>query len=197
MTFDALLFWGGGSLYDWVIFPVLIFSCRVCDVSLATLRSVLSSRGKKKIVPFIGFFEVLLWLVAVSQILRNLSNVPSYLAWASGYATGIYVGLWIEEKLAIGTQVIRIITPEDGQAMAEALRAEQYGVTIMEGMGGRGPVQLLFTVVKRKEVTHVVEVVQSIHPGAFYSVEDCRTASQVRYSKGKRKRILLLDLFKK
>jgi len=197
MNFSNVMFLGGGNWYDWVVFPLLIFLCRVCDVSLATLRSVLSSRGKKKIVPFIGFFEVLLWLVAVSQILRNLSNVPSYLAWASGYATGIYVGLWIEEKLAIGTQVIRIITPEDGQAMAEALRNEQYGVTILEGMGGRGPVQLLFTVVKRKEVAHVVEVVQRIHPGAFYSVEDCRTATHVRYSSGKRKRKLSLDLFKK
>jgi uncharacterized protein YebE (UPF0316 family) len=179
----TLLFINTNSeLYEWVLFPLFIFVCRICDVSLATLRSVLAAKGKKKIVPFIGFFEVLLWILAVSSILKNLNNAMCYIAFASGYAVGIYVGLAIEEMLAIGTQVIRIITNQNSTLIVDALNAENYGVTCVDAEGARGPVKMIFTIVKRKEVPHVIEVIHRYAPNAFYSIEDCKNASQVRYA---------------
>lgn len=185
------------ELYQWVLFPLFIFVCRVCDVSLSTLRSVLSAKGKRKIVPFIGFFEVLLWIIAVSSILKNLNNIMCYVAFASGYSVGIFVGLAIEEKLAIGTQVIRIITKHHSMDITDALNAENYGVTSVDAMGARGPVKMIFTIVKRKEVPHVIDIIHAKQPDAFYSVEDCKDATQVRYGKKSKFNWNILSLLKK
>ena len=169
--------------YNWVLFPLLIFLARVCDVSLGTLRSVLASKGNKRIVPFIGFFEVLIWLFAISQIFHNLNNnFIFYLAWAAGYATGSYVGITIEEKLALGIQVVRVITNQQCDKLIEALRNENYGLTIVDAQGSRGPVKILFTTVQRKNVGKVVKVINQYNPNAFYSIEDVKNASQIAYS---------------
>jgi uncharacterized protein YebE (UPF0316 family) len=169
------------EFYHWVVFPLLIFFARLCDVSLGTLRGVLASKGKRQIVPFIGFFEVLIWLLAISQIMANLTNVMCYLAWAGGYATGSYLGLLIEEKLALGLQVVRIITNQEYESLTNALTDSHLGYTIFDGQGARGPVKMIFTIVKRKEVRRVADLIREHNPNAFFSVEDVKSASGVSY----------------
>lgn len=176
------------ELFEWVIFPLIIFCSRLCDVSLGTLRSVLAAKGNKKVVPFIGFFEVLLWLIAISQIMKNLNNINCYLAWASGYAAGSFVGLTIEEKLALGKQVMRIITNQNPEQLLDILKEQNIGYTLMDGTGARGPVKLIFTVVERKEVKEMARLLNEHLPNSFYSVEDIKDSSDVRYGV-ERKRI--------
>ncbi len=163
-------------LIEWILFPLIIFASRATDVSLGTLRSVLANKGMKKMVPFIGFFEVLLWLFAISTVMKNLSNFMCYLGWAGGYATGIYIGLSIEERLAIGTQVIRVFTQEDITKLIETLVEKNYSYTILDGEGKKGAVKLIFIVVKRKNVKDVTEVIHRFSPNAFYSIEDIKRA---------------------
>src|SRR6185369_4590422 len=91
--------------FNWVILPLLIFISRLGDVTLATLRHIFISKGLKRIVPFIGFFEVLIWLVAIRQVFNNLNNIPCFIAWAAGFSMGTYVGIMIEEKIALGMQL--------------------------------------------------------------------------------------------
>lgn len=167
--------------YNWVIFPILIFIARICDVSLAMLRTVLASKGYKNIVPFIGFFEVLIWLAAIGQIMNNLNNWVCYIAWAGGYATGSYIGLFIEEKIALGIQVIRIITNQESELLIKELKNNNFGLTILDAQGSRGAVKLIFTVVPRKSVKNVIEIIQKNTPNSFYSIEDVRNASQLNY----------------
>lgn len=169
------------EFYNWVVFPLLIYFARLCDVSLGTLRSVLASKGNRRIVPFIGFFEVLIWLLAISQIMANLSNIMCYLAWAGGYATGSYLGLLVEEKLAIGLQVMRIITNQNPERLTQALTEEHFGYTIFDGTGARGPVKMIFTIVKRKDVRRVAALLREHNPSAFFSVEDVKNASAASY----------------
>jgi uncharacterized protein YebE (UPF0316 family) len=170
------------DFYNWILFPLLIFFARVCDVSLGTLRAVLASKGYKTIVPFIGFFEVLIWLAAITQIFKSLDdNLLFYFAWALGYATGSYIGLVLEEKLALGIQVVRIITNQDCDNLIAALNQENYGLTIVDAQGARGPVKLLFTTVKRKNVKKVVALINEHTPNSFFSVEDVKAASQVSF----------------
>jgi uncharacterized protein YebE (UPF0316 family) len=161
---------------EWVFFPLIIFASRAIDVSLGTLRSVLANKGMKKMVPLIGFFEVLFWLFAISTVMKNLSNFMCYLGWAGGYATGIYIGLSIEEKLAIGTQVIRVFTQEDITKLIASLVEKNYSYTILDGEGKKGAVKLIFIVVKRKNVKNVTEIVHRFSPQAFYSIEDIKRA---------------------
>jgi len=165
------------DLFNWLILPLFIFLARTCDVTLATLRNVFIARNIRKIVPFLGFFEVLIWLVAITQTVKNLNNIVSYIAFAGGYSMGIYVGLAIEERLALGKQVIRIITNQDTSGLISALRNANMGTTVIDGHGSKGPVKVIFTTLKRKDVQIVDEMISQHTPGAFYTVEDIRNSS--------------------
>ena len=166
------------DLFNWLILPLFIFLARTCDVTLATLRNVFIARNIRKIVPLLGFIEVLIWLVAVTQTVKNLNNIVSYLAFAGGYSMGIYVGLAIEERLALGKQVIRIITNQDTFNLITALRNANMGTTVIDGHGSKGPVKVIFTTLKRKDVQFVDNLINQHTPGAFYTVEDIRNSSQ-------------------
>jgi uncharacterized protein YebE (UPF0316 family) len=164
--------------YTWVILPLIVFVARLTDVTLGTMRIIFVSRGKKYLAPVFGFVEVFIWITVVSQIVRGAQNIVAYLAYAAGFAVGNYVGMIVEEKLAIGTLMIRVILPKNGSALIKRLRAEGYGVTHVDGCGANGPVMLIYTVVMRKELSHVVDLIQEIHPKAFFTVEELRSAQQ-------------------
>ena len=166
------------TLFQWVLLPFLIFLARMCDVTLATLRNIFLSKSIKYIVPFIGFVEVMIWLLAISQIMKNLQNPVCFLAYAFGYSMGILVGIKIEERLALGLQIMRIILPADESAsLTEALIKDNYGITLIEGSGSKGPVTIILAVVKRKEIPLVQQLINDVHPNTFYSIEDIRGAN--------------------
>ncbi len=171
-------YFGDFDFYNWVTLPLIIFFSRIGDVSLGTLRNVFISKGFKKIVPFLGFFEVLIWIIVVAQVMKNLNNVACYLAWASGFATGTFVGLQIEERLALGLQVIRIITNQNCDELLVALKQNNHGVTLVDAQGSKGPVKMIFTIIKRQNVHSVVKLIQQHNPSAFYSIEDIRNTNQ-------------------
>jgi uncharacterized protein YebE (UPF0316 family) len=169
---------GNFDYYSWIILPLIIFFSRVCDVSLGTLRHVFISKGFRKIVPLLGFFEVLIWIVVVAQVMKNLNNVACYLGWAGGFATGTYIGLRIEERLALGLQVVRIISNQNFDSLIGALKEENHGVTIVDAQGAVGPVKMIFTIIKRKNVRAVEKMIRQYNPTAFYSIEDIKNANQ-------------------
>lgn len=166
------------DLFNWVILPLLIFIARTCDVTLATLRNIFIARNIKKIVPLLGFFEVLIWLVAVSQTINNLHNIACYIGFAGGYSMGIFVGITIEGKLALGKQVVRIITNQDTTSLVAAMSEANMGVTILDGNGAKGPVKVIFTTLKRRDVQLVDELINKHTPKAFYTIEDIRNSNQ-------------------
>jgi uncharacterized protein YebE (UPF0316 family) len=171
-------FFEGFDYYSWIILPLIIFFSRVGDVSLGTLRHVFISKGYRQIVPILGFFEVLIWIVVVAQVMKNLNNFACYLAWAGGFATGTYVGLRIEERLALGLQVIRIITNQNSEALIKSLKESNHGVTIVDAQGAVGPVKMIFTIIKRKNVKSVEKLIAQNNPTAFYSIEDIKRSNQ-------------------
>lgn len=163
-------------IFTWVILPLLIFIARVCDVTLGTIRIIFVAKGKKYIAPMLGFFEALIWLTAMGQIMQNLTNVAAYLAYAGGFAMGNFVGILIEEKLAMGILIVRIITVKDATELIKHLGARGYGVTCVDAMGSTGPVKLIYTIIKRKNYSDVVSIIKEFNPKAFYSIEDARMA---------------------
>lgn len=177
-----LSFFSNLDYYNWILLPLIIFFSRLGDVSLGTLRHVFISKGYRKIVPVLGFFEVLIWIIVVAQIMKNLNNVACYFAWAAGFATGTYVGLLIEERLALGLQVIRIITNQNCDSLLESLKHENHGVTVIDAQGAVGPVKMIFTIIQRKNVRQVVELIRQHNPTAFYSIEDIKDISQGVFS---------------
>lgn len=161
----------------WVILPLLVFTARLIDVALGTVRIIFTSRGKKHLAPLLGFVEVFIWVSIIAQITRGTNNVIAYLAYAAGFAAGNYLGMYIEDKLAIGTLVVRAIVPEEiSGALAKALKEKGLGVTSVSGMGSHGAVKLIYTVVMRKELTMAANAIRSVHPNAFFTVEELRSA---------------------
>jgi len=159
-------------LFAWVILPILIFLSRIADVSIGTVRVILVSRRLKYLAPLAGFFEVLIWILVIGQIMKNLSSPICYVAYAGGFAAGNFIGILIAEKLSIGMVLVRVVFPKKANGLIDRLREKHYGVTCVDGQGANGPVQMLFTIVPRREVYAVIELVKESNPEAFYSIED-------------------------
>jgi len=161
----------------YVILPLLIFCSRIVDVSIGTMRVIFITKGYRFLAPFCGFFEVLIWLVAMTQIMQNLSNVFCYIGYAGGFATGNFVGMLIERRMALGVVLIRIITRNEAPELVEHLKSHNYGVTAVDAEGLFGKVKILFTVIRRSDIREVIESVERLNPQAFYTVEDIRSVS--------------------
>jgi len=174
------------TFVNWVLLPLGIFCARVLDVSIGTVRIILLSRGMKVISPFLGFLEMMIWLLAVRQVILNVANVACLFAFAGGFAMGNYIGIVIEEKLAIGLQVIRVITNKDATELLQYLRVKGYGVTCVDAQGSTGKVNILFMVIPRSEQSKVVEIINQLNPQAFYSVEDIKQVKEGIFPKSNR-----------
>jgi uncharacterized protein YebE (UPF0316 family) len=163
--------------FAYIALPVLIFFARISDVTLGTLRIIFVSRGNKTVAPILGFFEVLIWVIAISNIIQHLDNIYCYLAWASGFATGNFIGMRIEERLAIGVNLVRIITKKEDEQLISELYNNGFGATVIDARGKDGEVHVIYTVVKRKEVQKLTELIELYNPNAFFLVEDVRSVS--------------------
>jgi uncharacterized protein YebE (UPF0316 family) len=173
------------ELFKWVILPILIFSSRIFDVTLGTIRIVFVSRRLKYLAPVVGFFEVIVWLFAINTIIANLNNVVGYLAYGLGFASGTYIGICIEEKLAVGNAVLRIITHMNASELIEDLRARGYPVTKVLAQGKQGDVSIIFMVIRRCDYHEVISILKEFNPQAFYTLEDVRLVSKVGFPFGK------------
>ncbi len=160
------------KLYAWGVLPGLIFIARVSDVTIGTIRLIFISRGMKYMAPLAGFFEVLIWILVIGQIMQNLTNPACYVAYAAGFATGNYVGIYLAEKLSLGMVIVRIITQKDASSLLESMKARHFGVTVLDGHGAKGKVQVIFTVIKKAHVQEVQEMIRRFNPQAFYSIEE-------------------------
>lgn len=154
--------------------PMVIFLLRIVDVSLATLRMLLAVRGQRVVVPLIGFFEVLVWLFAAGNAIRYLDSPLHVVGYAAGFAMGNMVGLWVEERLALGLATVRIISEHGGVEMADALRDQGFGVTEFAGQGREGLVEVVYTVARRADVRRILQIADHWDPGAFVTVEEPR-----------------------
>ena len=169
--------------YNWLLLPLIIFASRIGDVTLGTLRHVMMARGHKNIAPFLGFFEVLIWIIVVSQVMKQANNFACYIAWAGGFALGNYIGLLIEERIALGLQIIRIISNQECSQLIIDLQSANHGTTVVEGLGAKGPVKIILTVVKRKNIDPIIKIIRQNNPDAFYSIEDIRDANRGVFTK--------------
>jgi uncharacterized protein YebE (UPF0316 family) len=164
--------------YTWVILPLLIFIARIIDVSMGTMRVIYISRGMKLLAPLLGFFEILIWLLAIGQIMKNLSSPLCYIAYAGGFAMGNLVGILIEEKLSVGTVLLRVITRRDATELIEHLNAMNCRLTFAEAHGATGPVKIIFTIIRRHDMNEIIDIINRFNPHAFYSVEDVRFVTE-------------------
>jgi len=166
------------GLFSYALLPFLIFVSRVFDVSLGTLRIIFVNRGMKYLAPIIGFFEVLIWLIVIGHIMQNLTNVTNYIAYASGFAMGNFVGIFLEQKLAVGIVLLRIITMKNAKELIAHFRGLGYRVTNVPAEANAGKVEIIFLPVKRKDIRSVITAIKKYNENALYTFEDVRALSE-------------------
>lgn len=166
--FDNLL---TSSLWLGAIF---IFSMRVLGIALDILRVLFVMRGVKLVAWIVGFFESLLFVLVITSVLNNLDQPIFIIAYAAGFATGGVVGVWIEDKLAIGYTHMQITSSRRGSSIAEKLREEGFAVTEISARGRDGMVSMLSCNVRRKRVDLVEKIVRETDEDAFVTSEDVR-----------------------
>lgn len=164
--------------YVWIGLPLLIFAARVFDVTLGTMRIIFTSRGMRNWAPVLGFIETFIWIVAVSSIVKHAQNVVAFVGYAGGFATGTYVGMMIESRLAMGTLTIRAIIRRDPKELIETLHEAGFGVTAVDGRGSSGDVKIVYSTVKRADLPAIIDIFHRTLPGAFISVEEVRSTEQ-------------------
>lgn len=167
------------ALFTWGLLPLFIFASRVVDVSLGTLRVMYISKNFRVLATAIGFVEVMIWLLAIKQIMQNLDNIFCYFAYAGGFATGTFFGMYLEERLSVGKVLIRVITRREGDQLVEALKSTDYNFTDIDAQGAKGPVKVIFGVIERNDLGKIVEMVKAYNSKAVYSIEDIRFVSSV------------------
>lgn len=179
-----------GAIFSYVVLPLLIFFARIADVSLGTIRIIFISKGFKVLAFLVGFFEVLIWLLAINQIWSDFSNPLLLLAYAAGFATGNYVGIYLDEKISIGNSMIRIIVIKNSKKLVNELKKNGYQLTVIDGHSAdqNTEVKMILVVVKRKELKNVLKILKKINPNSFFTIEDIRNVRKNRNELLKEKR---------
>lgn len=154
--------------------PLLIFGLRIVDVSMGTTRFLLVTRGARLPASLLGFFEILIWITAAGAAVRNLGSPWHVVGYAGGFATGTAVGMWLEEKLALGTATVQAFCREPHPDVSDILREMGFGVTEVEGEGLEGTVDIVSTVVRRRQVPRVIQAVEAADPDAFIAVYEAQ-----------------------
>ncbi len=169
------------EVYKWIVLPLAIFIARAFDEAIGTLRIIFLAQGKRILAPLLGFFEVLIWIVIIGQIMQNLDNVACYVAYAAGFATGSFVGMWVEERLAMGVVLIQLITHKNTVKLEKILKEHKYGFVNITSKDIDGLENVLFIIIQRSELDNVTKLIKEFHPKAFFTIEDVRSVNEGRH----------------
>lgn len=159
---------------------IVVFAARICDVSIGTIRTIVTVQGRTAIAFGLAIFEITIWISVASTVINQIKEHPLLVIfYAFGYATGNVVGIMVERKLAFGTTILRVITRDAGPEIADYLRSKGQPVTVFRGEGMRGPVNELYIACRRRDLKWILPVVQRIDPKLFYVIEQARDMSKV------------------
>lgn len=187
------------EFFGLIIIPAFIFLARILDVSMGTIRIIFISRGMKYLAASIGFFEMLIWLFAISRIMFEITNVLNYIAYAGGFAIGTFVGMLIEEILAMGYLSVIITTSKDTAEMVGKLDLAGYKLTVIDTQGGTKDRKMIFAIIKRDKLRSVISIIKEVDANVFYAVENIQDMHEIHLPPdfSARKRSLLMKFRRK
>ncbi len=159
---------------------IAIFAARVCDVSIGTVRTIVTVHGRSGLAFFLGLGEITLWLGAASTVITQVGDIPILgVFYALGYATGNFLGIRLERRVALGSLILRVITARRGKEMADCLREKGQAVTVFTGEGLKGAVKELYIVCRRRDLKWILPLVKGKDPEAFYITEHAGSVNKV------------------
>ena len=150
---------------------LIIFSLRLADQSLGTMRTLLVSKNKPIYAALIGLVESAIWIVAISQVIKEIDDPVLIGAYASGFAAGTILGTYIERIVGVGNIVVRVFCPANSPSVAETLRDNGHGVTVIDGEGKEGPVKIYLCVIPSRKLKSVLAMIEEINPNAYITTD--------------------------
>lgn len=162
-------------MWDAVFSGLLIFSLRIVDISLYTLRFMMVVRGRKGLAWLFALCQSMVFVLAIRAVLADRDNVYNLIGYSAGFATGLVVGMVLEGKLAIGYTHLRVISPGKGAAICERLREGGFAVTEVPARGRDGAVTVVNCSVLRRDAPHAIELISSVDSEAFVTLENVRS----------------------
>lgn len=157
-----------------IAWTLAIFFARLIDVSMGTLRQILVIRGRKGVASISAFFEIMIWVLAVSRVITQLDKVYYMVAFAMGFASGNYLGSYIEEKIALGYMFAYIVPRKRSGGLDHRLRENGFGVTVIYGSGLKGPEPVYNVLFRRKDTQRLLDIIRKYDKNAFYTLMDVR-----------------------
>lgn len=154
---------------------LFIYFAKVSDVTLTTIRMIMVVKGRRIQAAAIGFVEIIIYIMALGKVLEDLSNPINVLMYATGYATGNYLGIYVEEKMALGSIIAQVIAPGNSMKLAEKLREEGFGVTVAEAYGKDGMQHILNIAMQRKNLHKLYKVLDEYDTKTFVTITDARS----------------------
>ena len=154
-----------------VFSALIIFSLRLADQSLGTMRSLLVSKNKPFYAALIGLVESAIWIVAISQVIKDIDDTVLIAAYAAGFSAGTILGSYIERLVGVGNIVVRVFCPANSPSVAETLRDNGHGVTVIDGEGKDGPVKIYLCVIPRRKLKSVLNMIEEINPNAYITTD--------------------------
>lgn len=156
----------------------VIFFGKILEVTFATVRNVLINRGERKIGTIIAFFEVIIWIFITGTVLAGFQeDLLRVLVFALAFASGNYLGSWLEGKLAFGLCSIQVIVPDNEASMhlIGVLRENGFAVTLLKGQGKDGVRDLLVLHLLRKRIPKATQLIQDNLANAVIIINDVKT----------------------
>lgn len=169
-----------------ILQALLILVLRVIGISTSTLGTILTVQGRKLPAILVGSFSAFIYVVAIAQVVTNLSNIPNVIAYVAGYGLGTWVGMMLEQRIALGFSDVRVISVARGETVATALRQAGFGVTELYGHGQASPVGMVEAIVPRKSVPQVLRLVEEVDAQAVVAVSEARTVQRGYWSSDRR-----------
>jgi len=162
-------------MIDTILGLIFIFVARVLDMSMATTRTLLVVKGRKLAAASIGFFEAIVYVLALQKVFQTLDNPVNLIVYGFGFSVGNIVGILIEEKMAMGYITVQVITMVQPLELTLSLREQGFGVTVISGEGKQGTRYILQIVLSRKNLSKLKNNIDKWDPAAFITVFDART----------------------
>lgn len=166
------------NVFSFIILPLMIFLARICDVSINTIRIIYMLGGRRATATMLGFIEAFIWLLVIRQVFQHLDNWLCYVAYPAGFAAGVLVGMMIEERIAYGKVIVRIITRKEIEELLNYLNKNEFRFTRVMAEGPEGSENLVFTVLDREHLDGLLDKLKEILPTAFYTIEKVKAAGE-------------------
>ena len=154
-----------------------IYFARILDVTLSTIRTFYTLKGKTIFSSILSFFEVLVWFLVARQALNvDLDPLWIPISYSLGYATGILIGSFISNNFIKGIENVTIITKKENDILINTLRNNGFGISIIDLKNDFDNVkkQMLVIEVYKRYLKKIIKIVKSIDKDAFISISETK-----------------------